>query len=161
MDGSTLALQDTGANSEAFGRSSNQNGEGAWPLSRFVALVECGTRLIFGAALGSYRSSEIVLAQSLVPRLRKGMLCMADRLFLGYELWRQCADTGAQLLWRAKTSVKLKKSSPCPMDPTSPIGCPKALSRKATPRSLCASSSIAFIVERPEKSRAARIFTGC
>jgi hypothetical protein len=114
MDGSTLALQDTGANSEAFGRSSNQNGEGAWPLSRFVALVECGTRLIFGAALGSYRSSEIVLAQSLVPRLRKGMLCMADRLFLGYELWRQCADTGAQLLWRAKTSLKLKKIQSLP-----------------------------------------------
>jgi hypothetical protein len=114
MDGSTLALQDTGANSKTFGRSSNQNGEGAWPMARFVALVECGTRLIFGAAMGSYRSSEVVLAKSLVPSLGKGMLCMAERLFLGYELWRQCADTGAHLLWRAKTSLKLKKIQSLP-----------------------------------------------
>ena len=114
MDGSTLALQDTAENAETFGRSSNQNGEGAWPLARFVALVECGTRLIFGAALGGYRTSEVVLAETLVPRLRKGMLCMADRLFLGSELWRRCADTGAQLLWRAKTSLKLEKIKSLP-----------------------------------------------
>lgn len=114
MDGSTLALQDTAANSQAFGRPSNQNGEAAWPLARFVALVECGTRLIFGAVLGGYHTSEVVLARSLVPRLRKGMLCMANRLFFGHELWRQCADTGAHLLWRAKTSLKLKKIQSLP-----------------------------------------------
>ena len=114
IDGSTLALQDTAENSETFGRSSNQNGEGAWPLARFAALVECGTRLIFGAALDGYHTSEVILAQSLVSRLNAGMLCMADRLFLGYELWRQCAATGAQLLWRAKVSLLLKKIQSLP-----------------------------------------------
>lgn len=110
FDGSTLALQDTVANAKEFGRSSNQNGDSAWPLARFVGLVECGTHLIFAANLGGYRDSEISLAKSLAPRIGAGMLCMADRLFPGYELWKQFAATGAHLLWRAKTSVKLEKT---------------------------------------------------
>ena len=109
FDGSTLALQDTAANAEEFGRSSNQNGDSAWPLARFVALVECGTHLIFAASLGGYKDSEIHLAKSLIVQLRKGMLCMADRLFPGYEIWQQFAATGAHLLWRAKISLKLEK----------------------------------------------------
>ena len=43
--------------------------------------MECGTRLIFGAALDGYRGSEIALAKTLASRLRAGMLCLADRLF--------------------------------------------------------------------------------
>ena len=109
FDGSTLALQDTVANAKEFGRSSNQNGDSAWPLARFVALVECGTHLIFAASLGGYKDSEIHLAKSLIPSLRAGMLCMADRLFPGYELWKQYAASGAHLLWRAKISLKLEK----------------------------------------------------
>ncbi len=109
LDGSTLALQDTAANAEEFGRSSNQNGDSAWPLARFVALVECGTHLIFAASLGGYNDSEIHLAKSLVPRLRKGMLCMSDRLFPGYEIWKQFAASGSHLLWRAKNSLPLEK----------------------------------------------------
>jgi hypothetical protein len=109
IDGSTLALQDTIANSQRFGRPTNQHGAGAWPLARFVVLVECGTHLIFGAKLGAYNDSEVTLAHSLVPRLRPGMLCLADRLFPGYELWKKCAMTGAHLLWRAKLSVNLKR----------------------------------------------------
>ena len=109
FDGSTLALQDTADNAKEFGRSSNQNGDSAWPLARFVGLVECGTHLIFAASLGGYKDSEIHLAKSLTPRLRKGMLCMADRLFPGYEIWKQFAATGAHLLWRAKNSLPLEK----------------------------------------------------
>ena len=109
FDGSTLALQDTAANAKEFGRSSNQNGDSAWPLARFVGLVECGTHLIFAASLGGYRDSEMQLAKSLIPRLRDGMLCMADRLFPGYVLWIQFAATGAHLLWRAKISLTLEK----------------------------------------------------
>jgi hypothetical protein len=110
FDGSTVALQDTAANAKEFGRSSNQNGGSAWPSARFVGLVECGTHLIFAANLGGYKDSEINLAKSLAPRIGVGMLCMADRLFPGYELWKQFAATGAHLLWRAKTSVKLDKT---------------------------------------------------
>jgi Insertion element 4 transposase N-terminal/Transposase DDE domain len=114
IDGSTLALQDTAANSKEFGRSSNQNGEGVWPMARFVALVECGTHLIFRAKLGSYKDSEITLAKALAPELRQGMLCMADRLFPSYGLWKQFAATGAHLLWRGKSSMPLHKIQSLP-----------------------------------------------
>jgi hypothetical protein len=107
MDGSLLALQDTAANAKAFGRPSNQSGTGAWPMLRFVALLEAGTRAIWGAATGPYHSSEVSLARELVGRLDKGMLCLADRLFPGYTLWKEASAKGCHLLWRTKTSLRL------------------------------------------------------
>lgn len=109
LDGSTLALQDTQSNEERFGRSSNQNGQAAYPQARFLVLAETGTHLIFAAQLGGYRDSEIKLAEKLIPRLEKGMLCLADRLFPGYALWKKAAATGAHLLWRAKAGLHLER----------------------------------------------------
>lgn len=114
IDGSTLALQDTKENDGAFGRSSNQNGGGCWPMARFVALVECGTHMIIGAEIGAYKDSEITLSKALAAKLGPGMLCMADRLFPGFELWQLYAATGAHLLWRAKTSIPLTKIKDLP-----------------------------------------------
>lgn len=107
IDGSTLALQDTKQNSEKYGRPSNQNGEGAWPLARFVAIVEVGTHLIFKAILGTYHDSEITLAREIIGCLRPGMLCLADRLFPGFELWRDAAASGCALVWRTKVGLNL------------------------------------------------------
>ena len=109
VDGSTLALQDTASNDAAFGRSSNQNGKAAYPLARFVILAEAGTHLVFAANLGRYKQSEIKLAGDVLKCLRSGMLCLADRLFPGYELWKKAAASGAHLLWRAKASLPLKR----------------------------------------------------
>ena len=36
------------------------------------------------------------------------MLCLADRFFPGYELWRKAAQTGAELLWRARKNARLE-----------------------------------------------------
>jgi hypothetical protein len=36
-----------------------------------------------------------------------GMLLLADRGFLGFDLWREAAVTGADLLWRVKSSAVL------------------------------------------------------
>ena len=94
LDGSTLALQDSPSTDSHFGRSTNQHGKEAWPMARFVALAEAGTHLIFQAELGRYKDSEIVLAEKVVPGLRKGMLCLADRLFPGLALWQKAAATG-------------------------------------------------------------------
>ena len=109
IDGSTLAVQDTPKNDTTFGRATNQHGAGAWPLARFVALAELGTHMVFAAELGGYRDSEITLASKVLHHLRPGMLCLADRLFPGYELWQQAVDTGAHLLWRAKIGLPLKR----------------------------------------------------
>jgi hypothetical protein len=114
IDGSTLALQDTPAIAKEFGRSSNQNGDGAYPLARFVVMVETGTHMIFEAQLGGYHDSEIKLAEPLIKRLKPGMLCLADRLYAGYALWKVAASTGAHLLWRAKVGMKLERIKDLP-----------------------------------------------
>lgn len=41
------------------------------------------------------------------PRLGKGMLCLADRNFFGFELWKQAQATGADLLWRLKKNMRM------------------------------------------------------
>jgi hypothetical protein len=35
------------------------------------------------------------------------MLCLADRQFFGFELWRQARATGADLLWRMKKNMRM------------------------------------------------------
>ena len=37
------------------------------------------------------------------------MVCLADRAFVGFELWRLAVATGADLLWR----VRLNQILPC------------------------------------------------
>jgi hypothetical protein len=114
IDGSTFALQDTAENAAAFGYSTNQNGRGAYPLARFVALVEVGTHVLFGASLGAYKQSELALARDLMPELREGMLCMADRLFPSFSLWQAACATGAHLVWRSKTRQNLRRIKTLP-----------------------------------------------
>lgn len=106
MDGFTLATPDTVANEQAFGRpASPSGGQSAYPLIRGVGLVEVGTHVLFGAVLGSYDTGEVTLAREVVPRLRKGMLCLADRYFPGFELWREALRTGADLVWRVRSRI--------------------------------------------------------
>jgi hypothetical protein len=78
-------------------------------MARFVGLAEAGTHLVFRAELGRYRDSEVTLAQRVITGLGKGMLCLADRLFPGLALWKQATATGAHLLWRAKTTLRLER----------------------------------------------------
>jgi hypothetical protein len=52
-------------------------------------------------------AGEIALARAVLPNLRPGMLCMADRLFFGISLWKDASSTGADLLWRIKKNTRL------------------------------------------------------
>jgi hypothetical protein len=107
MDGATMEAPDTPANQEAFGRPpSPSGGESAYPLIRVVGLVEVGTHVLFGAVLGSYATGEVTLARRVVPHLRPGMLCLADRYFPGYPLWKQATETGADLVWRVRQVIR-------------------------------------------------------
>ena len=81
LDGSTLDVADTEDNEKAFGRPGASRGASAFPKIRFVALLENGTHVLWGARMSQYATDEITLAQKVVPALRKGMLCLADRLF--------------------------------------------------------------------------------
>jgi len=107
LDGSTLDVADTAENAKAFGRPGGPRGSGAFPKIRFVGLLENGTHVLWAAQMGKYKISEMTLAKDVVKALRKGMLCLADRLFPGYKLWQMAAQTGADLLWRTKRTAHL------------------------------------------------------
>jgi len=107
LDGSTLDIADEPANEAVFGRPGSSRGESAFPQMRFVSLVENGTHVLFGSQMAGCRTSEIVLAEAILPNLQPGMLCLADRNFFGYPLWQQAQATGADLLWRVKAKTRL------------------------------------------------------
>ena len=107
VDGSTLDVADEKGNNEAFGRPGASRGESAYPKIRFVSLVENGTHVLFGSRMADYATSEIALAKTVLPSLGKGMLCLADRGFFGFEMWKQAAATGADLLWRVRKNIHL------------------------------------------------------
>jgi hypothetical protein len=107
LDGSTLDVADEEGNAEAFGRPGSSRGTSAYPQIRFVSLVENGTHVLFGSQMADYNTSESVLAKKALSALKKGMLCLADRLFFGYQMWKEASATGADLLWRVKKNVRL------------------------------------------------------
>jgi hypothetical protein len=107
VDGSTLDVADEKGNHEAFGRPGASRGESAYPKIRFVSLVENGTHVLFGSRMADYATSEVALAKTVLPSLGKGMLCLADRGFFGFEMWKQAAVTGADLLWRVRKNLHL------------------------------------------------------
>jgi Insertion element 4 transposase N-terminal/Transposase DDE domain len=107
LDGSTLDAADTTENEKAFGRPGASRGSSAFPKIRFVALLENGTHVLWSAHMGPYATDEIRLAQNVVPALRQGMLCLADRFFPSYKLWQTAAKTGADLLWRTRQNARL------------------------------------------------------
>jgi hypothetical protein len=111
LDGSCLDVADTAENRAAFGRPEASRGESAFPQLRFVALVENGTHVLFGARLGAFADGETTLARDVVPALRPGMLCLADRQFFGHALWQGAAATGAELLWRVKRNLRLPREA--------------------------------------------------
>jgi hypothetical protein len=107
LDGSTLDVADEKSNDEAFGRPGASRGASAYPQIRFVSLAEIGTHVLFGTQMAGCTTSEIALSRTVLPRLERGMLCLADRNFFGFPLWAQASATGAELLWRVKKNMRL------------------------------------------------------
>ena len=104
IDGTCLDVADTPANDQAFGRpgSKREGSSGAFPQIRVVGLAECGTHAVIDAVIGRYTDAEQRLVPGLLGSLLPGMLVLADRGFFSYELWKNAAGTGADLLWRTK-----------------------------------------------------------
>lgn len=106
LDGSLFDVPDTAEN-QVFGRATGPHGPGAFPQARLVSFVECGTHAMFAAEVGGYKDSEQALARRLFSRLPADSICLADRNFLGTDIFREAANGGAKLLWRATKTFKL------------------------------------------------------
>lgn len=114
IDGTVWDVADTPENDAAFGRPGSGRGDkrGAFPQVRMVGLGECGTHAITDAVMDGYHTSEVALTHKLLDTLRPdrlgpGVLLLADRLFYSFALWQKAAATGADLLWRVKSNLKL------------------------------------------------------
>ena len=107
VDGTTFDAPDEAGNTARFGKPSNDQGKGAFPQVRLLALAECGTHAVFAAAVAGITTGEQDLLRRLFAKIGEGMLVLADRNFLGHQLWAAAAATGADLLWRAKSDTRL------------------------------------------------------
>jgi len=109
IDGTCVDLADTPENDAAFGRPGTGRGQGvgAFPQVRMVGVAECGTHALVDVAVGPCHQAEKTLATRVLRALHPGMLLAADRGFFSFELWQKAAQTGADLLWRAKSNQDL------------------------------------------------------
>src|ERR1043166_8411750 len=114
LDGSTMDVADQKENVTAFDRPPASRGSSAFPQVRFVSLVENGTHVLFGTRMAGVGTGEITIAKDVLPSLSKGMLCLADRNFYGFELWKQACSTGADLLWRMRKNQRLPREKRLP-----------------------------------------------
>jgi hypothetical protein len=106
-------VPDSTANAAEFGYAGtgkDEEQQGAFPKARVVTVSECASHAPVLAAIGpvaSKGSGEQALAQGLYPRLEQGWLLFADRNFCNWPHWCAAAGTGAALVWRVKSSLRL------------------------------------------------------
>jgi hypothetical protein len=107
IDGFDVDLPDSAANVAEFGYAGSGDNRSAFPKARVVALAECGTHAFLAAEVDAWSVGEKTLAGRLYPRLRRDELLTADRNFYSFDAWSGAVRTGAALLWRAPTQLRL------------------------------------------------------
>jgi hypothetical protein len=109
IDGTCVDVPDSTANDQRFGRPGSGRGQGvgAFAQLRLVGFGECGTHAMITVCHGPLADGERALAASVLAGLAGDMLCLADRGFYSYALWKQASASGAQLLWRMKSNARL------------------------------------------------------
>lgn len=98
IDGTVFTAADTPANEQAFGRSQNQYGPGAYPQVRCVLLAECGSHGVVGLEMGRYEFSEVHGAHRLLERIGSDMLVMADAGLISGGFVEHVRERGAHVL---------------------------------------------------------------
>ena len=120
IDGFEWDAPDTPQNAAAFGYSGKSAGDAdraAFPKVRVVTVSECGSRAVVDAEIGGVAgkgAGEQALARKLCRRLEEDWLLIADRNFYNWADWCAAADTGAALLWRVKSDLRLPLLEPLP-----------------------------------------------
>jgi len=104
LDVATLDVPDSASNAAAFGYPAASRGKSAFPQIRFAVLCETGVHAAFACEMGTCSTGEAELARQVLGRLQAGMLLLADRGFLSYDLWNESKATGADLVWRVSAS---------------------------------------------------------
>ena len=102
IDGTTLVVADSPANTGRYTKHRCTNGHAGYPQLRLSALLTCGTRSIIDAVFDPVSVGELDQARRLTRNLRPGMLLLADRNYAAADLLTTLAATGAHLLIRCQ-----------------------------------------------------------
>jgi hypothetical protein len=111
IDGFEWDAPGTAGNLAAFGpRAGEGEDPAAFARARVVTVSECASHAAVAAAIGGVAgkgAGEQSLARQLWPLLEQDWLVIADRLYYSWAGWCAAADTGAALLWRVGTHLRL------------------------------------------------------
>ena len=111
IDGFEWDAPATETNIAAFGFSGTGDPDkAAFPKVRVVTISECASHAVAAAGIGGVAgkgAGEQSLARKLYRRLEEDWLLIADRNFYNWDDWCTAADTGAALLWRVKSDLRL------------------------------------------------------
>jgi transposase IS4-like protein/DDE family transposase len=110
IDGFEWDTPASDANAAEFGHAESDVDTSAFPKVRVVTVSECASHAVVDAEIGGITgkgSGEQTLARRLYRRLEPEWLLIADRNFYNWADWCAAADSGAQLLWRAKADLRL------------------------------------------------------
>ena len=113
IDGFEWDAPATGPNIAAFGfngTSGDDPEKAAFPKARVVTISECASHAMVNARIGPVAgkgAGEHLLARPMLAQLEEDWLLIADRNFYNWEDWCVAADTGAALLWRVKSDLRL------------------------------------------------------
>jgi Insertion element 4 transposase N-terminal/Transposase DDE domain len=110
IDGLEWDAPDTPGNAAAFGYAGSGADRPAFPKVKVVTVSECASHAVVDAEIGGVAgkgAGEQSLARGLYARLAQDWLLIADRNFCNWADWCAAADTGAALLWRVKSDLRL------------------------------------------------------
>jgi hypothetical protein len=108
VDGTTMQLARSPANSEYFGHTGNQVRMSCLPVARMLLMACAGTGAAIHAAVAPYRTSEMSLLLEALPKLPPQSLLVGDRLLGSWlVLWR-LTEQGSHGLFKVQQARKLK-----------------------------------------------------
>ena len=112
IDGTQHSLTNTPQNNQALPKAKARRGHAAFAKIVTSVLLELGLHNPLAAAIGQKGQSEWELSLSLLARLPKKMLLLADRLSgcaaFAAEALRACQRVGSHFLFRARTQIKVQ-----------------------------------------------------
>ncbi|MFF4693519.1 IS4 family transposase [Streptomyces sp. NPDC001307] len=101
VDGATFSIPDEEALNWRFPKHVGEVKEFGYPLLRLVARVECGTRVLLGAAFSPDTIGELGYAHGLLHRLDRSMVLLADAYYDAFGFLEAVTGTGAAFLLRS------------------------------------------------------------
>jgi hypothetical protein len=114
VDGTTLSVPDEEAVTWRYPKHAGEVLEFGYPLLRLVALVECGTRALLGAAFGPDTTGELGYARRLLDRPDTSMVLLADAYYDAVDFLEAVTGTGASFLLRSTRKRRPTMRRPLP-----------------------------------------------